>query len=76
MISDAFAGLLELSGEGGGYTQEAYNLVGTDAGENAARYVLDPDGYVFASGSAAEEKDQYNGPGIELPVDVWRQTEY
>ena len=76
MISDAFAGLLELSGEGGGYTQEAYNLVGTDAGENAARYVLDPDGYVFASGSAAEEEDQYNGPGIELPVDVWRQTEY
>ena len=76
MISDAFAGLLEMTAEGGGYTQEAYNLVGTGAGENAARYVLDPEGYTFVSASAeVEEEDQYNGPGIELPVDVWKKTE-
>lgn len=73
MVSALFSELNGMRTEAGGYTQQAYNLVGADAGMWAASYVLDPKHYSFTGGSSEPaEENQYNGSGIELPVDTWR----
>lgn len=70
LISVLFSGLSGMQKASGGYLQEAYDMVGADAGKNAGNYVMDPDGYRLTA-REPEEENQYNGTVIDLPVDSW-----
>lgn len=56
------------------YTQAGYRRVGANAGENAGRWVLSPDGYeMLVVKPPVEERDDFDGDGIDLPEDSFRR---
>lgn len=56
------------------YTQAGYRRVGANAGENAGRWVLSPDGYeMLVIKPPVEERDDFDGDGIDLPEDSFRR---
>lgn len=56
------------------YTQAGYRRVGANAGENAGRWVLSPDGYeMLVIKPPVEEHDDFDGDGIDLPEDSFRR---
>ena len=74
MISDMLTAMTDWIREQNLYSQEVYNQVGANAGKNAARYGKDPENYEMIGAEKppvpeAPEDNQYNGSGVELPID-------
>lgn len=56
------------------YTQAGYRKVGANAGENAGRWVLSPNDYEMSViKPPVEERDDFDGDGIDLPEDSFRR---
>ena len=73
-VSTAFAALTDELVAPDRYTQAGYCRVGTNAGENAASWVLSPDDYKMnAIKGPVVEKDDFDGDGIDLPEDGFRR---
>lgn len=70
LISDILPTLDAYLHDGYLYSQEAYELLGADAGGNAARYVLSPSTYKEPDRreNAYDDDLPYDGPEINLPI--------
>lgn len=70
MVSDGFYAISDELRAPDIYTQAGYCRVGANAGANAGRWVLSPTDYQMKDiRDPAEERDDFNGEGIDLPED-------
>ncbi len=71
LISDMLPTLDVFLKNGYLYSQSVYDIVGANAGTNAARYVQDPSNYQAPNNPeyTGSGTGSYSGPSVELPVD-------
>lgn len=69
-VSDMLSTLDAYLHDGYLYSQDAYNLVGEEAGENAASYVVNPEAYKAPNRreNSYDDDSPYEGPAIDLPI--------